>query len=118
MKTQKIIFWVATGLLSALVLGSSGMYLFNTEEVKSIFTALGFPTFIVYPLAIAKILGVVAIVTRKSRTLVEWAYAGLFFDFVLAAAAHINVNDGEHMGAFIALVLWAISYFLQRKVFK
>ena len=118
MKTQKIVFWVSTGLLSAMMLMSAGMYLFNTDEVSAIFKTLGFPTFIIYPLAVAKILGVVAILTRKSKELAEWAYAGFFFDFVLAAAAHINVGDGEQIGAFIALVLLGVSYFFQKKVFK
>ncbi|MEL7222644.1 MAG: DoxX family protein [Bacteroidota bacterium] len=118
MKTQKIVFWVVTGLLSAMMLMSAGMYFFNTDEVYTIFESLGFPTFVVYPLAVAKILGVVAILTRKSRSLTEWAYAGFFFDFILAAAAHLNASDGEHIGAFVALVLLAVSYFLQKKVFR
>ena len=118
MKKWKIAFYVVTGLLSLMMLASSiGFYLMQTETVKDIFETLGFPTFIVIPLAFAKIAGVIVILTRFGGPLVEWAYAGFFFDFVLAASAHINVGDGEEMGAFIALVLLAGSYYLSKHAF-
>jgi len=116
MKTNKIIYWVSTGLLSAMMLMSAGMYLFNTEEIQEIFLSLGFPVFVVIPLAIAKILGVIAILTRRSKAIIEWAYAGFFFDFVLAFFAHQNVNDGEHIGAVIALALLSVSYIFGRRI--
>jgi len=40
----------------------------------------------------------------------EWAYAGFFFDFVLAFFAHFMVNDGEFAPALVALVLLFTSY--------
>ena len=39
------------------------------EIVSATFTRLGIPTYLVYPLAIAKLLGIVAILTRKSEFL-------------------------------------------------
>ncbi len=117
-KRNKIIYWIATGLLSALILMSAGMYFFNYEMVSEIFITLGFPTYIIYPLAVAKLLGLVAIWTKKSGMLKEWAYAGFFFDFVLALTAHINVNDGEYGGALIALVLLVVSYIFAKKAFS
>ncbi|MGB1206262.1 MAG: DoxX family protein [Chitinophagales bacterium] len=77
---------------------------------------LGFPTYIIYPLAIAKILGLVAIWTKKSEALKEWAYTGFFFNFVLALTAHININDGEFAPASVAIVLLLVSYFFEKKV--
>ena len=118
MRTQRIVFWVATGLLSAMMLMSVGMYIFNNEEISKTFEALGHPSYIVYPLAVAKLLGVVALLTRKSKPLVEWAYAGFFFNFVLAAAAHIDKGDEKAGGAFVAIALLLVSYSLQRKLFK
>lgn len=110
MNKTKIAYWVSTGLLSALMLMSAGMYIFNHEAITGAFTTLGYPTYLIYPLAIAKILGLLAIWVDKSKALKEWAYAGFFFDFVLALAAHIAVGDGEFGGAVMALVLLAISY--------
>ena len=117
MKTVKILYWSTTGLLTALMLISAGMYFFNYEEVKTTFTALGYPAYIIYPLAILKILGLVAIWTKKSKALKEWAYAGFLFDFVLAAAAHIAISDGQAGGAFVAIILLITSYATEKTLF-
>jgi len=116
-KRNKIIYWIATGLLSALMLMSASMYIFNYEMVSQTFMTLGYPTYVIYPLAFAKILGLIAILTRKSRLLKEWAYAGFFFDFVLALSAHIAINDGEFAPAFVAILLLIVSYRYDKKVF-
>ena len=46
---MKIIFWIVTGLLSLMMLGSAGMYIFNHASVATIFQSLGYPTYIIYP---------------------------------------------------------------------
>ena len=115
-KRNRIIHLAATGLLTLMMLGSAGMYFFNHSMVSEVFTNLGFPTYIIYPLAIAKILGLIAIWTKKSQTLKEWAYAGFFFDFILAISGHIMVNDGEYAGASIALVVLLVSYIFEKKM--
>ena len=115
---NKIIYLVATGLLTLLLLGGAGMYIFNHGEVSKAFTALGYPTYIIYPLAIAKILALVAIWSRKSAMLKEWAYAGLFYDFVLAVAAHVSVRDGEYAPALVAILLLIVSYVYDKKVYS
>ena len=55
MKTNKIIYWVSTGLLSVLLLMSAGLYVFNNVEVSEMFKSFGYPIYIIYPLAVAKI---------------------------------------------------------------
>lgn len=113
----KIGFWVATGLLSIMMLASGISYLIKLEDVKLVFAALGYPAHIIIPLAIAKILGIIAITTRKSYVLKEWAYAGFCFELILALMAHINANDSDWLGAVIGLLLLFVSYFLQDKAF-
>lgn len=115
-KTNRIIYWASIGLLSVLILMSAGMYIFNNAMVSETFVKLGYPSYIIYPLAVAKILGLIAIWTKKSNILKEWAYAGFFFDFVLALGAHIAINDGEHFGALIAMVLLLVSYIFEKKI--
>lgn len=115
MKRNKIIYLVATGLLTAFMLFSVGMYLFNHEMVASMFTSFGYPTYIIYPLAFAKLLGLVAIWSPKLKTIKEWAYAGFFFDFLLAFFAHYMIGDGEQGGAVIAAVLLIVSYVFSKK---
>jgi hypothetical protein len=116
MKTQKIIYWIVTALLSLLVLFSAGMYFFNHAEIVNAFTNLGFPTYIIYPLATLKILGLTVILGNLGGNLKQWAYAGFFFNFVLAFFAHLMVGDGEQFGALMAVVLLLASYFLGKKV--
>lgn len=115
-RTNKTIYWIATGLLTLMMLMSVGMYFFKHAEVSETFTKLGFPTYIIYPLAIAKLLGLVAIWTNKIKALKDWAYAGFFFNFILAIAAHIMIKDGEHMPAIVALVLLLVSYMYSKKL--
>ena len=83
--------------------------------VAQTFTNLGYPTYIIYPLAVAKILGLIAIWTNMSPKLKEWAYAGFFFDFVLALTAHLQAQDGEFLPALIAIVLLFLSYYFDQK---
>ena len=115
-KSNKIIYLIATGLISLLMLFSAGMYIFNYEMVSETFIKLGYPTYIIYPLAVAKILGLITIWIVKSKTLKEWAYAGFFFDFVLAFFAHYMIDDGEHLPSLFAIILLLISYFFYREV--
>ena len=117
MKRVRIGYYVALGLFTALMLFSVFNYVFQNETVQGAFTSLGFPTFLIYPLAIAKLLGLVAIWTKQSVVLKEWAYAGFTFNIVLAASAHLNAGDGQAAGAFVALLLILTAYFLEKKAF-
>jgi len=114
-KIKPLINFLATGLLTILMLMSAGMYVFNHGAVVDTFIKLGYPSYIIYPLAIAKLLGLVAIWTKKSRILKEWAYAGFFFDFTLAFFAHIMSNDDEFLLAVMAIFLLFTSYLTQKK---
>lgn len=116
MKTNKIIFYASTGLLTALMFFSVSMYIFNHEEIVKEFTNFGFPTYIIYPLAFAKIMGLIALWFFQTKRIVEWAYAGFFFNFVLAFFAHYMIGDGKQMGAVVALVLLMGSYIFSKKV--
>jgi hypothetical protein len=96
MNKNKLACYVATTLLSLMMLGGAGMYIFNHTEVAKVFEALGYPTYIIYPLAVAKVLGIIAIWSNFNKSLKEWAYAGFFYDLVLAVAAHVSIRDGEY----------------------
>jgi len=119
MKLQKAIYWAATGLLSLLMLYTATMYFVKHQTLVEVFARLGYPAYLVYPLAVVKIRGIIAIVTKRSRILKEWAYAGFFFDFILAMSAHINAGDGLYfLPALVCLILLMISYTLDRMINK
>ncbi len=114
-KRDRIIYGISTGLLSLLMLMSAGMYFFNYSAVSEVFSSLGYPTYIIYPLAVAKILGVLVLWFSPSRRLKEWAYAGFFFDFTLALSGHLIAEDGAWSTALVALVLLGLSYVFGRR---
>lgn len=116
MKKNKIIYYVSTGLLTLLMLFSVSMYLFNHEMIVKAFEGMGYPTYLIYPLATAKVLGIIALWFVKNKSIKEWAYAGFFFNTLLAFFAHIMIGDGEQMGAVIGFVLVITSYFFSIKI--
>ncbi|WP_431124724.1 DoxX family protein [Flagellimonas flava] len=116
MKFKKIAFWLSTGLLTALMCFSVFNYFFNHEAIRGFFEAMGYPTYLIYPLAIAKLLGLLAIWGNFSKWLKEWAYAGFFFNTLLAFFAHYMISDGSQWGAGMGLVFVLISYFTGKQV--
>ena len=101
----KIAYGIFTVGMCGIFLFSASMYLTNYEMISGYFeNKMGFPAWMVYPLAIAKILGVVAIVSGLSRMLKEWAYAGFFFDSIMAFSAHYMAGDGAGGMALFAII--------------
>jgi uncharacterized membrane protein YphA (DoxX/SURF4 family) len=116
MKIQGIIYWTATVLLSALFLYSGIMYLTNISVIQGYYQDFNYPTHLVIPLAIAKIIAVIIILWRKNQWLMEWAYAGLFFDMLLACMAHYYAEDPEITLPLAGIIVLLISYFFGKLV--
>jgi len=116
MKKDKIIYWTATSLISVMTLFGGGMYLFNHAMVSEMFAQLGYPVYLVYPLGVAKVLAIIAILSKKAKLLKELAYAGLFFTFILGALAHIQAEVDSFVPALVALILLVISYAYDKKL--
>jgi len=94
----------------------SFMFIFNNESAGELFTSLGMPTSIIIPLAIAKFLAVIAIVSGTSAMLKKLAYAGLAIDFVLAASSHFMAGDGGWPMPLIAFAILTGSYVYSNKL--
>ena len=112
---MKIIYWIATVALCGIMLFSAQMYFRNTAMVEGFFKSLNYPTYIVIPLAVAKILGIIVILTNKIKWLKEWAYAGIFFDLILASLAHHYAGHGIGLSVY-GLLPFIISYGIGKKV--
>jgi len=115
MNTTKITFYLSTGLLTVLMLFSAGMYLFTHDAIVSAFEHLGYPAYLIYPLAIAKILGLIAIWSNVSSLLKYLAYAGFFYDTLLAWTAHIMAGDGFLTLALFGVMIVIVSFISERK---
>jgi hypothetical protein len=94
MNPKKIAYWLVTILMCGLFLYSAQMYFFKTEMVKGFFEMLSFPTWVVIPLAILKVAGVIVVLTDMNIVLREWAYAGFLYDVILATGAHYDAGHG------------------------
>ncbi len=117
MKIQKIVYWVATGIMCAIFSFSIFNYFANHDMISGFFTSFGFPTWLIYPMAVAKILGIVAVLSKISPFLKEWAYAGFFFNAILAFAAHQMAQDGGGMFSIVAILAIIVSRYLDGKLF-
>ena len=83
MNTKNLmIYRVVTGLFTIHMLMTIGVYIFNFQMVSEMFENIGFTSDLIYPLAGAKFLGLIAIWSNKSRLLKELAYAGFAIDFI------------------------------------
>lgn len=114
-KRDLIIYRVVTGLFSLMLVAGAITYFVKYEMVSDMFTSLGVPTEIIYPLAIVKILGILAIWLIKHPVIKNLAYLGFALDLVFAIIAHLNAGDGGAFGPAIPLVLLIISYVFYRK---
>ncbi len=116
-KTKKVIYLIATSLLTLIMLATIGNSIFNPEFAMR-FGEIGFPTYLIIPLMTAKFLGLIAIWANKSQFLKEWAYSGFFFLFILAMFAEINAPAPDYLSPPIALILLLTSFLLWKKGLK
>ncbi|MDQ3290263.1 MAG: DoxX family protein [Bacteroidota bacterium] len=120
MKKTKIIYWVFTGLLVAMLGVGSIFDAISDPEAIDYVTRLGYPGYLVPFLGVAKLLGILAILIPGYPRVKEWAYAGLIFDLVGAMYSHISSGDatGTWMLLFIPIFLVAGSYIYYHKLQK
>jgi hypothetical protein len=112
---QKNIYWVSTIVLFSLLIVTGILYFVYYNILRDYFTSYGYPIYLIYPLGIAKIIGALVILANRNKFLTELAYAGFFFNFILAFFAHAMVKEFDPFPT-ISLVLLLISYFLGRKI--
>jgi len=92
-KRNKIIYWIATGLLAFGMLQSGVFAVIKSKIWVDLISSLGYPIYFLYILGIWKILGVIAILVPRFKLVKEWAYAGFFFAMSGAIFSHLAVGD-------------------------
>jgi uncharacterized membrane protein YphA (DoxX/SURF4 family) len=105
-------YWISTGII-ALAFGSGGVaYLMGGEDQLRGMAELGYPAYFVTILGVWKVLGALAIVTPRFPRLREWAYAGIAFDLIGAAASHAAVGHPvvKVITPLIVLAIMAMSW--------
>ncbi len=114
-KRDTIIYYVSTSLFSVMLVAGATAYFAMYEMTSDMFISLGVPTEIIYPLAIAKLVGVAALWVIDNKFIKTAAYLGFAVDLTLAIIAHIIAGDGGAFGPITPLVLLATSYFMYLK---
>lgn len=120
MKKINIIYWIFTGLLLALMLWSAiGSFMDNPEGAKMM-DQLGYKPYVFHFLAVAKILGIIAILVPGFPRLKEWAYAGFAFDMIGATYSMYasGMEPAKWAPMFIFLAILACSYIFYHKRLK
>ena len=120
MKTDKIIFWVSTSLISIMMIFAGFAYLTSTMA-KSGFAHLGFPDYFRIELGIAKFMGAIALILPWTpEKIKEFAYAGFAITFVSAFIAHLSSGDQLKVAInpVVALVVLSISYLYYIRIRK
>jgi uncharacterized membrane protein YphA (DoxX/SURF4 family) len=93
-RTRLILYWFTTALIAAESAVGGVWDILQIQYVRSIIEHLGYPPYILIILGIWKLLGTVAILLPSFPRLKEWAYAGMFFNYMGAIASHLTVGDG------------------------
>ena len=110
MKKDTIIFWITTGMIFVLEGVMSAIYGFS-DTSRAAMVELGYPMFFGYSVAIAKILGSIALITPQApHWSKEWAYAGFTFMWIAATVAHYLAADGIFLLPVALIGSLAVSY--------
>ena len=120
--TINVIYWISTGLILAMMLFSAASSFMNNPDGAKMLSAIGYRPYVLQLLAIAKILGIIAILTPGFPRLTEWAYAGFMFDLIGASvsfyASGFAVKDWAFIPVLIALLVCSYTFYHKRLKLK
>jgi len=114
-KTQKVIYWIATGYMLFAMLWSFVTYQLLYDTINGLFNEYNYPTYLIYPLAYLKLVGALVIITNRYADLKEWVYATYYINMILAFIAHFVAQD-MIWHAVLGLILVPVSYLYSNKV--
>jgi uncharacterized membrane protein YphA (DoxX/SURF4 family) len=93
----------------------------NPEGAKMM-ASIGYRPYVLHLLAVAKVLGVIAILTPGFPRLKEWAYAGFMFDLIGASysfyASGFAIKDWAFMLVLITILLCSYIFYHKRLKLK
>jgi hypothetical protein len=117
MKKTNILYWTFTGIFAAFMFFSSIPNIIVTPESVAVIGGLGYPTYIIPFLGVAKVLGAIAILVPGFPRLKEWAYAGFFFDLSGATYSAIAKEGFQpaHTFMLVFFAFFTLSYVFYHK---
>lgn len=118
MKTNKIIYWASTGIISAMMIFSAYGY-FSSPDMKAAFVHLGFPDYFRIELGVLKVFGaLVLILPMVAAQIKSFAYFGFTLTFVSAFIAHLASGDpiSVAIAPMVFLLILGVSYYFHNKL--
>ena len=111
-------FYRISTIILALLFGLSAIAYISSEVLITAFSDLGFPSYFRVELALAQILGAIALIFPVGRMLKEWAYAGFTFTLVSASLAHWARSDelSKILIPLVLLIFLLLSYHFYRTI--
>jgi uncharacterized membrane protein YphA (DoxX/SURF4 family) len=120
--TINIIYWTSTILILAMMLFSAASSFMENPEGAKMLAAIGYKPYVLHLLAVAKVLGVIAILTPGFPRLKEWAYAGFMFDLIGATysfyASGFAFKDWAFMVILILVLTCSYIFYHKRLALK
>lgn len=92
-KTIKITYWVLNILFCLFHVMDAIGGLTQAKAGVDAMQAMGYPLYLMSFLAVLKLLGVIALLQDKFKTIKEWAFAGFSFTLIGAAVSHACIDD-------------------------
>ena len=117
-RTLVILYWVITISFCLAMTGDAIGGITRQQAGIDALKHLGYPLYNLQMYGIAKILGVLAILQTRFKTIKEWAYAGFSFNFISAFLSRAIMGDDITMlipPVVISGVMF-ISYFLWHRL--
>lgn len=118
MKTNRIIYWAATGIIFLLD-GVMPALTSHTDLAVEGIRHLGYPDYFRVLLTCFKVTGALVLILPQFKGRIkEWAYAGFTFNFISAAVSHTVVDGfgGQTIFPMVALAILSVSYVYYHKI--
>ncbi len=117
MRLQRRWFLIVTGIMCVVMAAGAIFDVAKTDVAVKLIGDLGYPEYFVRFIGVMKLLGIIAIVQPKYKTIKEWAFAGLVFDTGGALFSHFSSQSPakDWLPALFALLLVSASYVLYRQ---
>lgn len=114
-KLVKSKYNISIFLFCALFIGSVIYGFVDIQESINEYRHLEFPAWLLYPLSLAKLMGVYAILKSRSQTLKHFAYAEFLFDLLCALGGHIAQQETKLILPIVCIGLWVYTFMIDRK---
>jgi len=116
-KSIRITYWVLNIIFCLFHVGDAFGGLSKAQAGIDAMNAMGYPIYLMGFLSVLKLLGVVALLQNKYKTIKEWAFAGFSFTLIGAAVSHFCVHDTPLfivMPIIFLALLFALYYFWRK----